>query len=170
MHCRHTCIAAHTGQMHVVLWTCTHTCKSGDGMGTTLKWMLARARGQGDHTPLSASSCEHLFKGSAHPIPALAGMGTSPQHHMHLLSVCCNASVLQCKCAPSLSLLRESAIMFCCSQLQASDFVRWQPRRRGTGVPAPGGGARGGAAADSLCTAGRACCLWLLCVCAHRVS
>ena len=51
MHCRHTCIAAPTGQMHGVLWTCTHTCKSGDGMGTTLKWMLARASGQRDHTP-----------------------------------------------------------------------------------------------------------------------
>ena len=55
MHCRHTCIAAHTGQMHVLLWTCTHTCKSGDGMGTatTLKWMLARARDQGEYVPLS---------------------------------------------------------------------------------------------------------------------
>ena len=31
--------------------------------------------------PLTASSCEHLFKGSVHPIPALAGMGTSPQQH-----------------------------------------------------------------------------------------
>ena len=34
------------------LWICTQTCKSGAGMGTTLKWMLARASGQGDHTPL----------------------------------------------------------------------------------------------------------------------
>ena len=39
---QHTCIAGthalqHTlGQMHVVLWTCTHTCKSGDGMDTVL--------------------------------------------------------------------------------------------------------------------------------------
>jgi hypothetical protein len=36
LHCRHTCIAAHNGQMHVVLWTCTQTCKSGDGMETVL--------------------------------------------------------------------------------------------------------------------------------------
>ena len=60
--------------------------------------------------------------------------------------------------------------MLCCSLLQASDSVRWQPRRRGTGMPAPGGGARGGAAADSLSTAGRTYCLWLRCVRARRMS
>ena len=53
LHCRHTCIAAHNGQMHVVLWTCTQTCKSGDGMETVLKQMPARARGQGEYVPLS---------------------------------------------------------------------------------------------------------------------
>ena len=65
MHCRHTCIAAHTGQMHVVLWTCTHSCKSGDGMDTTLKWMLARARGQGGCPlhPVLHLSYKSLFKG-----------------------------------------------------------------------------------------------------------
>ena len=57
--------------------------------------------------PLTASSCEHLFKGSAHPIPALAGMGTNPQQqsicpHCVLHCMCaCNACVLQCNCAPT---------------------------------------------------------------------
>ena len=31
----------------MLLWICTQSCKSGAGMDTTLKWMLARARGQG---------------------------------------------------------------------------------------------------------------------------
>ena len=59
----HTCSAGtHVLQAHmhcstpwadvVWLWICTQTCKSGSGMGTTLKWMLARASGQGAHSPL----------------------------------------------------------------------------------------------------------------------
>ena len=56
LHCSTHALQAH---MHcsthwadvMLLWICTQTCKSGAGMGTTLKWMLARARGQGDMPP-----------------------------------------------------------------------------------------------------------------------
>jgi hypothetical protein len=36
-----------------LLWACTQTRKSGDGMDTVLKQMPARARGQGEYVPLS---------------------------------------------------------------------------------------------------------------------
>ena len=35
----------------MLLWICTQSCKSGAGMDTTLKWMLARASDQGEYTP-----------------------------------------------------------------------------------------------------------------------
>jgi hypothetical protein len=115
--------------------------------------------------PLTASSCEHLFKGSVHPIPALAGMGTSPQQHLHLPSVCCNACVpamhVCCNSSVLSHILHRASAMLGCALLPAQCCVCCQPGCRGTGEPAPGGSAREGAAADSLSMAGRTCGLWL---------
>ena len=66
MHCSTHALQHTLGADGMLLWICTQTCKSGAGMGTTLKWMLARASGQGDYTPLhpvSEMSYKGLFKG-----------------------------------------------------------------------------------------------------------
>ena len=63
--CKHTCNAAHISNaahhamQHtmwaevLLLWTYTQTRKSGSEMGTALKRMPAKARGQGEYAPLS---------------------------------------------------------------------------------------------------------------------
>ena len=57
----------------VWLWICTQTCKSGSGMGTTLKWKPARASGQGGYAPLRP-----VFQLS---LPShIKGINQSPNH------------------------------------------------------------------------------------------